>query len=53
MNINECVEKLLDAILAFDDIWEKEEDGCFLLFWLYIDGAVTPVKEAEKGKGCC
>ena len=27
MNISACMDKLLDAVIAFDDIWEKEENG--------------------------
>lgn len=33
MNISDSVDKLLNSIVIYDDIWGKEEDGIHLLFF--------------------
>ena len=41
MNICDAVEKLLDSVIAYDDIWETEPEDI-----------VTATIKPEK-KGCC
>ncbi|KAK8789564.1 RAS-related protein RAB [Blastocystis sp. subtype 4] len=42
-NITECMTRLLDSVIVFDDIWEVE----------MTDDAVTPSTETRSKKGCC
>lgn len=30
MNINACMDKLVDSVISYDDIWEKEESGTYI-----------------------
>lgn len=52
MNVSECMEKMLDSVIAFDDIWEKEEKGFLSCCVLCLDDVVTAEIKPSK-KGCC
>lgn len=53
MNINECMEKLLDSIVIYDDIWEKDDEGQDRRNFSHIEDVVKAVKETKEKKGCC
>ena len=52
MNICDAVEKLLDSVIAYDDIWETEPGIIFRFCCLCIEDTVTATIKPEK-KGCC
>ena len=54
MNISDSVDKLLDSIVIYDDIWGKEEDGSrFLEHSQDLDDVVQPGTERSSKKKCC
>ena len=52
MTICDAVEKLLDSVIAYDDIWETEPGIFFRFCCLCIEDTVTATIKPEK-KGCC